>query len=337
MDWKFLRNPRGRHGFTLVELLVVIAIIGILVALLLPAVQAAREAARRSQCSNNLKQLGLALHNYHDTYKRFPPACFKEIWQDQPSGAARQSLLWSGSILPYMEQQTLFDQIVGMGYYMVWNDNGPNQSVLQARVDGYHCPSAPEANLTFTDAGSVANRPRGNYGVVISGTIGVQWPYHNGSGEHNSHVDDCNNGSGSPGAAVPPSSFHVRCNGPFFMQNKSTSFSNILDGTSNTVFIGERVYKPRGMNNPSSPKRDYNYIGTVDSVNRASMYSGSTGIEMNSLDLSDRGWAGFHSAHPGGAQFTLGDASTRFLSHDIDRLVYSSLGTADRAEPYQAP
>jgi len=107
-------DRKRRSAFTLVELLVVIAIIGILIALLLPAVQAAREAARRSQCSNNLKQIALALHNYHDSHKVFPPSCIKELPQD--GSGSPQALLWSGSILPFVEQKAIFDQIVGLGF-----------------------------------------------------------------------------------------------------------------------------------------------------------------------------------------------------------------------------
>jgi len=103
-----------RRAFTLVELLVVIAIIGILVALLLPAIQAAREAARRTQCSNNLKQLGVGFHNYHDTHRVFPPSCVKEKFQDAAGSA--QATLWSGMLLPFLEQDAIWNQITG-----IWN------------------------------------------------------------------------------------------------------------------------------------------------------------------------------------------------------------------------
>ncbi len=315
-----MRHNRPK-AFTLVELLVVIAIIGILVALLLPAVQAAREAARRMQCSNNLKQLGLALHNYHDTYRAFPPACIKEKWQDG-SGSA-QALLWSGSILPYMEQQPLFDKIVGMGWVLNWNDGGNNALVAQTRVEAFHCPSAPENTQTFSEGG-INNRPRANYGVVISGVVGIQWPYHNGSGENNNYMDD---------GGVK----HVRFNGPILMQNESSNFAAITDGTANTLIVGERLYKPRGGNNPASPKRNYLYIGAGNAQNNHSMFAGSTGIELNSFDLSDRGWAGFHSAHPGGAQFALADGSARFITQEIDRFIYAGAGTRDRGESTQLP
>jgi len=97
---------RRRRAFTLVELLVVIAIIGILVALLLPAIQAAREAARRTQCSNNLKQMGVGFHNYHDAHRSFPPSCVKQ--KDQDGGGSAQATLWSGLLLPFMEQGPLW-------------------------------------------------------------------------------------------------------------------------------------------------------------------------------------------------------------------------------------
>ncbi len=133
---------RRRRAFTLVELLVVIAIIGVLVALLLPAVQAAREAARRSQCSNNLKQIGLAFHNYHDTHQVFPPA-FINVGPNWHWG-------WGAFILPYVEQGPLHDALApGDNSQGVTQEEGPNaQPELQTRLGVYRCPSDVNARAT---------------------------------------------------------------------------------------------------------------------------------------------------------------------------------------------
>ena len=111
-----------RKAFTLVELLVVIAIIGILIALLLPAVQAAREAARRTQCNNHLKQLGLALHNYHDTYKTMPPGATGIYWRPRASG--QWGFSWFVHILPFVEQGTMWDQVYIGGNHPGWAYSG---------------------------------------------------------------------------------------------------------------------------------------------------------------------------------------------------------------------
>ena len=133
---KYARFRRPLHGFTLVELLVVITIIGILIALLLPAVQAAREAARRMQCINNLKQIGLALHNYHSTYKVFPYAS---------AGQFRTQWTWSAFIFPYLEQGGLHDQI---DFNYPYNVVMPrNNQLVKTFVPGYQCPSAPAGEL----------------------------------------------------------------------------------------------------------------------------------------------------------------------------------------------
>ncbi|MEX0818470.1 MAG: DUF1559 domain-containing protein, partial [Pirellulaceae bacterium] len=135
------------RGFTLVELLVVIAIIGILVALLLPAVQAAREAARRMQCSNNLKQLGLALHNYHDTLKTFPPGYVSNRPGVEGSSSwcrsgGVQGAPWTALILPYMEQQNLHDQFnFNVPFQATSNQMAPPNSNVVIPLDTYSCPS----------------------------------------------------------------------------------------------------------------------------------------------------------------------------------------------------
>ena len=126
------------------ELLVVIAIIGILVALLLPAIQAAREAARRTQCTNNVKQLGIAFHNYHDTHKTLPPGSISVFIRDgQWAGGATSgsdATLWSGFLLPFAKQGAMYDQIVGMGWAVNWDDDGPNETLLETRLPMYQCP-----------------------------------------------------------------------------------------------------------------------------------------------------------------------------------------------------
>jgi len=307
-------TQKHNHAFTLVELLVVIAIIGVMVGLLLPAVQAAREAARRSQCNNNLKQMGLALHNYHDTHNSFPPSCMKEKLQDD--GGRAQTTTWHASLLPFMEQQPMFDRIVGLGFGIIWNDDGVNEELLRTKMPGYECPSSPDQIDRFDDNGAT-ERHRGNYGVVVTGTVGYTASTRQTNGENNNHMDDGGYG-------------HARWNGPFLMQNRTTRFADIIDGTSNTLFIGERYRNQIGQ-------RTYIYIGTPNGQNQHSKWSGSTGIQINTLDAGHAGYAGFHSAHPGGAQFLRGDGSSAFVSENIDRYIYASLGTRNGKESVSVP
>ncbi len=303
-----------KRAFTLVELLVVIAIIGVLVALLLPAVQAAREAARRMQCGNNLKQVGLALHNYHDTFLAFPPAAVKEKFDDG-SGSA-QALVWSGSILPFIEQKNMFDSIVGMGFGINWADDGTNELILRTKMPAYQCPSSPDSNQPWDDGNATA-RHRASYGCVTTGTVGYDIANRTTNGEVKHHMDDGKNE-------------HSRWNGPFRMQNLTTTFADITDGASNTLFIGER-YRNKATN------RNFIYIGTPHGQDEHARWSGSTGIQLNSLDTGTAGFAGFHSAHPGGAQFALGDGSVKMLNENIDRYIYACLGTRNGGEAVQIP
>lgn len=305
--------PQDRRGFTLVELLVVIAIIGVLIALLLPAVQQAREAARRMQCSNNLKQMALAMHNYHDTHSAFPPAVIKELIQD--TSGSQQSTVWSAFILPQIEQSAMYDQIVGMGFGIIWNDDGTNEQLLRVRLDAYECPSSPDTGLLFDDD-QVTQRPRGSYGVVLTGTVGYTISSNTTNGESKHHMDDDANNS--------------RHNGPFFWQNVSSRFRDMVDGTSNTLMIGERYHD-------EAPKRKHIYIGTSTGQDSHCKWGGSTGIQLNTLDINEQGMAGFHSAHPGGALFSCVDGSTHFVSENIDRLIYASLGTRKGKEAVQLP
>jgi prepilin-type N-terminal cleavage/methylation domain-containing protein/prepilin-type processing-associated H-X9-DG protein len=145
---------RTRRGFTLIELLVVIAIIGVLIALLLPAVQSAREAARRAQCTNNLKQIGLALHNYHDVWGRFPMG---SVQVATPNGAYRRPFL--ASLLPYLEQRNLFDSY----NYDLSFQRVENETTRASTVSVFSCPS--DEQQVFTNNGGSIDDVKGNYGV----------------------------------------------------------------------------------------------------------------------------------------------------------------------------
>jgi prepilin-type N-terminal cleavage/methylation domain-containing protein len=220
----------NRRAFTLVELLVVIAIIGILVALLLPAVQAAREAARRMQCTNHLKQLALAVHNYQDAFRSFPISI--SPWAE---GAAptpqRNGKGWIVSVLPFIEQQAVYDIFATNGFKgdMFSGSGIANplcKDVMQAKLSFLNCPSDPSGKKISTVMFQWEGKPVSltNYKGVIGDTrMG------GGSSVHQGTMPDCHNTTG--------------CNGTFYRNNyqDGISIDDFKDGTSNTLLIGEDV------------------------------------------------------------------------------------------------
>jgi prepilin-type N-terminal cleavage/methylation domain-containing protein len=313
---------RSRRGFTLIELLVVIAIIAILIALLLPAVQQAREAARRTQCKNCLKQQGLALHNYHDTYRVFPPSCFKVLLQDAGSDIYnRQATIWGSLLLPYLDQAPLFNTMTWGSYPMIW-DNGPNLKARQTPLVVFRCASAPESN-GYTQLEKDGNPTRdgitigqgiapSNYGLVASSNIG--------------NPDDATRSTWGNNRIDDNDTNLVRYNGSF-LQNICFSTGDILDGTSNTVGMGER-YRSAKTDAPGNTRfRAYFVIGTPDAQNQHSCFVGSIGTTLNSPIEADYGFAGFHSPHEGGVQFLLLDGAVRFVSENLDNQVRLALGS----------
>lgn len=279
---------RRLTGFTLVELLVVIAIIGILVALLLPAVQAAREAARRMSCQNNLKQIGLALHNYHDTVKRFPPGFLGE-----------NLFAWGTFMLPYLEQESLYDQF-NTGLPLTDNTTGnPTNLVLaQTNIPGYRCPSATgKENVT---------------------------PYWQGSGVTGLLTDQAtSNYVGSFGVPQISPATYLSAHG-FMTRNITRSFRDITDGASNVFAIGERAPTKNNGN------EDSHWAGISEDLN--TWDHKVLGITFDVLNGTIDP-AGFSSQHPGGAVFLRGDGSNRFISETIDRQTYQDLSTINDGRP----
>ena len=225
-----------RRGFTLVELLVVIAIIGILIALLLPAVQAAREAARRSQCTNNLKQIGLALQNYHDTYKSFPPGVIwgmgcmgaqgGDLGSDMcPSGVVPPAHhhTWNAMILPFIEQKPLYDSINFRA--PAWN--GPDlqgrspQAFVSTPIAAFRCPS--DGNFL---------KPAESNNIAITnypGSEGYHW-----------HAGTCCFGNWAPWNTVDDPITQTCTIHGLFTQTRTANMAQVTDGTSNTIACAEK-------------------------------------------------------------------------------------------------
>ena len=283
---------RKRRAFTLIELLVVIAIIAILIALLLPAVQQAREAARRTQCKNNLKQIGLALHNYHDVHKTLPPG-----WVDQV-GSTGANWGWCSYILPMVEQGNLYRSLqVGDVTLNAALDDSAAASLFTTAFPAFKCPSdtAPDTNnrhtlLSFNGREFAASTS--NY--VASGG-GLDFDL-----------------SGAFGA------------------NSRIRFKDISDGTSNTIVAGERSWVlPNALDGISECNAGVVYgIGVETGFNafspRRSLAKGRYGINQTGDDLMftpiiDVCARSFGSRHTGGAQFLLADGSVRFVSENIQR------------------
>ncbi|MFN5798175.1 MAG: DUF1559 domain-containing protein [Planctomyces sp.] len=305
-----------RSAFTLIELLVVIAIIASLVALLLPAVQQAREAARRTQCKNNLHQLGIALHNYHDTHNVFPPGAF---WNNVNAGRTYQQGSLLTHLLPFVEQANMFNQIPfnnPPAASLNVNDATMADGRLMRtvfRVPAYLCPS-DTATGNFNGVSTVQNYA-GSKGATNAGSP---------TGGNPNVSPTCPDkylgfimGHGQGGSRVP---------GPFYRNNCSDAMKNCVDGLSNTIYMGE--VRPECSNHMRQ--------GWLQSNNGQGMASTLYPINLNTCNedsTSGCNWVnswvdefGFRSRHTGGAQFLLGDGAVRFISENIDHTTYNRLG-----------
>jgi len=324
---------RRIRGFTLVELLVVIAIIGILIALLLPAVQAAREAARRSSCSNNLKQFGLALHNYHDTNKTFPMGTNAYIDPGWPTAYPKGSQLTK--LLPFMEQNTIYDQIdysginvdtqmARLGYgHRSWA-GGP--VVDQKDLPGLRCPS--------DDYDNIPNISHSNYGPSMGNQNmpdGGRCPGLNGN----------DFGTGGAGHGATSACTGMSISGVFSRFCWGARLSDITDGTSNVIAMGE-IRPLCGDHMQLHPWSHHNAIwtATVAPINWPTCRLVNGGKDDTTGGAEDcnhfRTWnmsMGFKSRHPGGAQFVFADGSGHFISETIDYMTYQRLGDRRDNQP----
>ncbi len=321
------------RAFTLVELLVVIAIIGILVALLLPAVQAAREAARRTQCSNNLKQYGLALHNYHDTFTALPPG---GLWNVMAADWGHPNPSWQARVLNYAEGQAIYDKIDWdlMNYSKPnrgWEsivDPATNKRLRQQQMKYAFCPS----DASTPDQGGWAQ-------TSYSGSLGWQrTPSANGSCNQflqtaNVHFEDLawNADHGNTWRKQDLSGVFTRCG-----TDEALGFRDMLDGTSNVIMVGEILSECHDHN---GGMWHYNGMGNAHASTSVPINTMTTCVDtqiqaqrrgyLNPQCFAKSNWNyswGFRSRHPGGAQFVFGDGSTKMLSATINYQTYQYLG-----------
>jgi prepilin-type N-terminal cleavage/methylation domain-containing protein/prepilin-type processing-associated H-X9-DG protein len=326
----------SRVGFTLIELLVVIAIIGVLISLLLPAVQKVREAANRTQCQNNLKQIGLALHNYHDTFKRFPPGYIDGNKSTSatiagiPDNDVGPGWGWASLLLPYLEQINVYNRInfnVGVGV-------GVNVQISQQPLTIFQCPSDdlheafPVYDSTFTNP--IAMVAQGNY-VGCNGWVEC---YNNAGGFYAGGVG--NDGlPGTTGAAA---------NGLFY-RNSKTNMASVIDGLSNTIVVGERSsnHAPSTWTGAVTGGRCPAWMATLPftapytpppgppydnaDFDEALIFAHCNATHLPSADFPIYDPDTYYSKHPGGVNFLFGDGSVHFLSANIDPVTYQSLGT----------
>lgn len=289
------RRPVLRKGFTLIELLVVIAIIAILVALILPAVQQAREAARRSQCKNNLKQLGIALHSYHENNRTLPPGFIGvDPATRTPNINGDNSFGWGVMILPMLDQTPLYRELNTKVSLLDPVNNPANEAPTQNLLTVYRCPSdsAPDVwDLNDTSGAFLVTLASANY-VGHSGTQDL-----------------------APCVAVP----NQPCFGDGIMyHNSATSFRDVTDGLSSTFILGERRSGDPGNFNST-------WVGAP--ANGDDAMARVLGVADHTPNHEDAHLDDFSSQHTGGCHMLAGDGAVKFVGENIDDGVWKSLAT----------
>ncbi|QDT81696.1 Type II secretion system protein G precursor [Gimesia maris] len=304
------RLPVRQTGFTLIELLVVIAIIAILIALLLPAVQQAREAARRSTCRNNLKQLGLALHNYHDAFTGFPVNLYGGYGDTAKVGGYTQtskSWGWMVRILPYIDQASLYNECDPGNKTML--DSGHLATVVPV----FLCPSDPAPaviteSTPYTTGGT--NVARTDY----KGVMGSDWQW----GAYTNNI-----------ITVGGDSFENN-NGLFFALSyrKFRRLRDITDGASNTTVVGESVANEAMA---ASFRPGWSWMNAAE-CNASCAVPLNTYNSRSPLTLPWDVVHSFASQHTGGGHFLLADGAVRFISDNIDLATYRDLSSTNGGE-----
>ncbi len=309
------KNVHKKRGFTLIELLVVIAIIAILIALLLPAVQQAREAARRSTCKNNLKQIGLALHNYHDTHRTFPPGA---VWYGIGSAPANGrdanwGTTWVVQVLPFMDQANLYNR-----YDMLLNARSANSNtgdaVLRAKIPSLRCPS--QAKI---DRSNLTQDHNGFSKITYAGSVG---------GGSTLDIADYNN---------------IARRGIFSaIAQNGAKIRDVEDGTSNSIMLSEIVLSLSSGDDKGAwgwctgalfAGQNSNGILTpnISTVTDRTPYASNNTTDKNPNrrnnpdDTNDNSGQAARSFHVGGVHVTLADGAVRFVSENIDQTTYLNL------------
>jgi len=315
-----------RRGFTLIELLVVIAIIAVLIALLLPAVQQAREAARRSTCKNKLKQLGLAMHNYHDAHKLFAPSAIGLGWCSASSTYPGTSMIMNKNglslLLPFLDQTPLYQSL-------------DHSAAHSAQSTGFCC------GLPGNTSGTLANNPVTNANEMSVQLEIFKCPSDNGREvETGSAYGPANGQQGAMTNYDFSAEAVLYCNywnkqslatRKMFGENSNSGFRSITDGSSNTIMFAETTREV--ANGDGIP---WGYRGWVQTgadvdvgINVWDIPAGSTTPDVGVLNS----WGQVGSLHTGGCHFTLGDGSVRFISENVNLTTLRRLGTMSDGNP----